>query len=560
MGPVRPGDDSIRRVADDYLAAMLERHPETITYYGLDGPHDRLTDNSPEALAAWREAEDAFLGRVRALPRPRPGEEDWATYGILREALEGSIGMRVCRIEWWHVSQADGWQVNIPYLAEIQPVEDDEARAQALARARALPRYLEQEIENLRTGLAHGYSAPKRSVRIVADEVRGLMGPRSPLASPARRAGVASFEAQYRAVLAEEVEPALARYVEFLEQEYLPAAREDVAVSANPGGARCYAAAVRAHSTLKMSARRIHTLGLEQVASIRAEMAAIARRTFATDDVTALLEALRTDPRHAFRKRKEIVEYAQAALARAQAEAPKWFGLLPKADVRIEPYPAYREASGTGEYQSSSADGGRPGIFYIPTSNPTQRPRAGQESLCFHETVPGHHLQGAIALERGDAVHPLARYLYTSGYGEGWALYAERLADEMGLYGDEVDRLGMLSDQAARAARLVVDTGLHAFGWTREQAVEYMRANTLWSPADIEAEVDRYIVWPGQATAYMLGMLEIMRLRAEAEQALGDRFDIRAFHDRILEDGSVPLPLLEEKIEHWLDEIGDAED
>jgi uncharacterized protein (DUF885 family) len=558
-GPTRPGDaDAIRSVADDYLAAMLARYPETVTYYGLDGRHDRLTDNSPEALAAWHATEDAFLARVRAIARPRPGDEGWATYGILREALEASVATRVCRSAWWHVSQADGWQVNIPYLAEIQPVRDEDARAQALARARALPRYVDQEIANLRAGLEHGYSAPKRSVRIVADEVRGLMGRRSPLASPARRAGVASFEAQYRAVLAEEVEPALARYVAFLEEEYLPAARDDVAVSANPGGARCYAAAVRAHSTLRLSARHIHAIGLEQVASIRAEMGDIARRTFATNDVTALLEALRTDPRHAFAKRAQIVDYAQAALARAQTAAPKWFGLLPKADVRIEPYPAYREASGTGEYQSSSEDGKRPGIFYVPTAHPAQRPRAGQESLCFHETIPGHHLQGAIALERGDAIHPLARYVYTSGYGEGWALYAERLADEMGLYSDEIDRLGMLSDQAARAARLVVDTGLHAFGWTREQAVDYMRANTLWSPDDIEAEVDRYIVWPGQATAYMLGTLEIVRLRAEAEEALGDRFDIRAFHDRVLEDGNVPLPLLEEKIEHWLDALAET--
>jgi uncharacterized protein (DUF885 family) len=179
--------------------------------------------------------------------------------------------------------------------------------------------------------------------------------------------------------------------------------------------------------------------------------------------------------------RAEIVRYAQSALERAQAAVPKWFGLLPRAGVRIEAYPAYREASGTGEYQSSSEDGTRPGTFYIPTSNPTQRPRAGQESLCFHETVPGHHLQGAIALERGDRLHPLARYVYTSGYAEGWALYAERLADEMGLYSADIDRLGMLSDQAARAARLVVDTGMHALGWTRQQAVDYMLENSNWS-------------------------------------------------------------------------------
>jgi len=186
--------------------------------------------------------------------------------------------------------------------------------------------------------------------------------------------------------------------------------------------------------------------------------------------------------------------------------------------------------------------------------NPQSRPRAGQESLCFHETIPGHHLQGAIALERGGAIHPLARYLYSSGYAEGWALYAERLADEMQLYSGDIDRIGMLSDQAGRAARLVVDTGIHSMGWTRQQAVDYMLANTIWSADDIEAEVDRYIVWPGQATAYMLGMLEIMRLRTHAQDELGERFDVRAFHDRILEDGSVTLPMLGEKIAKWLSE------
>jgi uncharacterized protein (DUF885 family) len=554
LAPQRAGDpQAIRKLADDYLAAMLERYPETITYYGLEGAHDRLTDNSPEAVAAWEAQEDEFLARLRALAPPAPGEEGWAVHGILRETLEASVAMRVCRVDLWHVSQADGWQVSIPYLAELQPVRSEVERTQALTRARALASWLDSEIANLRQGLALGYSAPRGSVRIVIAEVRGLLEPESPLGSPARRAGVAGFEAAYRSALDGEVRPALRRYIEFLEKEYLPAAREEISITANPHGARCYGAAIRSHSTLTLSPRRIHALGLGQIADIRGEMLAIARRSFATDDVGALLERLRTDPQYAFRTRKEIVAYAQAALERAQAAAPKWFGLLPRAAVRIEPYPAYREASGTGEYQSSSEDGARPGIFYIPTVNPTKRPRAGQESLCFHETVPGHHLQGAIALERGDAIHPLARYLYSSGYGEGWGLYAERLADEMGLYSGDIDRMGMLSDQAARAARLVVDTGIHAFGWSRQQAIDYMRANTIWSLDDIEAEVDRYIVWPGQATAYMLGMLEIQRLRARAEDELGERFDIRAFHDRVLEDGSVPLPLLGAKIEHWID-------
>jgi len=233
---------------------------------------------------------------------------------------------------------------------------------------------------------------------------------------------------------------------------------------------------------------------------------------------------------------------------------PDAFGRLPRAGVEIRPYPAYRENSGTGETLSSSADASRPGIYFIAVRDPTQRSIAGLESTLFHETYPGHHLQGAIALELGDRVHPLARYLSNSGYAEGWALYSERLADELGLYRGPLDRLGMLSDQAARAARLVVDSGIHALGWSRERAVETLRANTAWTPGDIEAEVDRYIAWPGQATAYMLGMLEIRRLRERAEAELGPGFDLRAFHDRVLESGSITLPMLNDSIEAWIRE------
>jgi len=219
-----------------------------------------------------------------------------------------------------------------------------------------------------------------------------------------------------------------------------------------------------------------------------------------------------------------------------------------------KPYPAYRENSGTGEYHASSEDGTRPGIYYIAVRDPERRSIAGQQSVLYHETYPGHHLQGAIALELGDRVHPLARYLWNSGYGEGWALYSERLADELGLYSGPLDRLGMLSDQAARAARLVVDSGIHTQGWSRQQAVDYMLSNTAWQPGDSHAEVDRYIAWPGQAPAYMLGMLEIRRLRNRAEAELGEEFDLREFHDRVLGTGSITLPMLEESIEAWIAE------
>jgi len=304
-------------------------------------------------------------------------------------------------------------------------------------------------------------------------------------------------------------------------------------------------------TTISPSADSIHETGLEQIANIRADMQAIIDEHYDGGEIEPFLLRLNVDPQFTFNSEEEILQTAINSLAGIREILPEVFGLLPKADVIVKPYPAYR-ASATGEYWSSSEDGTRPGIFYIPTSNPEQRSRTGQQSFLYHETYPGHHLQGAIALELGDKVHPIARYLWNSGYGEGWALYSERLMDELDLYTTPLDRMGMLSDQGARAARLVIDTGLHTRGWTRQQAVDYMLANTAWPPIDIESEINRYIAWPGQANAYMLGMLEIMKLRALAEQELGDKFNIREFHSRVLENGSVTLPMLEEAVVTWI--------
>ena len=543
---------SLERLADEYMEAYLERYPERATYFGIpDHRHDRLTDNSLAALGGWQTREDDWLASLRELDVDAPaGSRDWVLYGILLETLEASVARRVCRHELWAINDTAGWQIDLPYIAEIQPVGTDELRRQSLARARALAGFLDTEIANLREGLRLGYSVPRGNVRLVADQVRGLLDPDSPLGSPAQRDPDPDFQAESAEVVEQVMAPALRRYLGFLETEYEPAARETIAVAAIPRGAECYRAAVRYHSTVDVPPREIHDLGLRQMAVIQAEMREIAERNFGTSDLPGLLRRLTTAREFAFSSSDEILQHAQDALARARQAMPRFFGIMPKADVAIEPYPAYREA--TGEYQSPAEDGSRPGLYYIPVSNPERRPRVVYESLTYHETIPGHHLQLAIAVERGEHSHPLARYLDNSGFSEGWGLYSERLADEMGLYGSELDRMGMLGDQAARAARLVIDSGIHEFGWSRQQAVDYMTAHTTWAPQDIETEIDRYIIWPGQATAYMLGMLKIRQLRQRAEAALGSSFRIADFHDRILEDGGVTLGMLDEKIAHWI--------
>ncbi|HEV3059535.1 MAG TPA: DUF885 domain-containing protein [Vicinamibacterales bacterium] len=550
-----PPDGRVKLFADSYLSAYFDRFPEVATQYGVPGRHhDKLTDNSLAAERAWEAREDRMLGELKAVDRSTIASGPLrATYAIALQALEGDVAKRICRDELWPVSQMTGWQVAYGYLVTIQPVGTDEARREALARWSSLPKYLDTEIDNLRAGIAQGYTSPKLNVRIVLDQVRSLAATPvkdSPFASPAQRDKSPEFQKAFTDLLVTGINPAMTRYADFLEREYLPAARDAIAVSANPNGVQCYDASVLYHSSVAKTAREVHELGLRQNAELGAEMKAIGERTFKTADVPTLLQRVRTDPKYKFKSREDKIAYSQAALARAKAAVPAWFGLLPKADVVIQPYPKFREKNAPNEYNPPAEDGSRPAVFFISAYQAEQQSRVEDESTAFHETVPGHHLQGAIALERKD-IHPIGRYLFNSGYAEGWALYTERLADEMKLYSSDLDRLGMLSSQALRASRLVVDSGLHTLGWTRQQAIDYMLAHTAESRHDVESEVDRYIIFPGQATAYMIGRLEIGEARAEAEKAMGATFDIKAFHDRVLEDGGVPIAYLREKVRAW---------
>ena len=549
-------DAAVRTLADAYLAGYFDRNPDAVTVYGVPGRrHDKLPDNSLDALDAWHAREDAWIAQAKQIdPAAIETPALRATYAIVREALEGSAAARVCRYELWTVSQmVNGWQAQFGYLVTIQPVGTDQARADALARWSRLPRYVDTEIANLRKGLAAGYSAPKGNVRLVIDQMNALVRGAtadSPFDSPSVRDKTPAFAREFDLLVREQIVPAFARYRDVLQKEYLPAARDAIAVSAIPNGAACYDASVRFHSSLAVAARQVHETGVQQVAQLDAEMTTIGQRSFGTTDVPALLQRARVDPQYLFKSREDLIAYSQAALARAKAKMRDGFDLLPKADVVIQPYPKFREKSGPNEYNPPAEDGSRPAVFFINAYQAEKKSRTEAESTAFHETIPGHHLQGTIALERKD-IHPIGRYLGNAGYIEGWALYAERLADEMQLFSSDLDRLGMLSSQALRAARLVVDSGIHALGWSRQQAIDYMLAHTAEPEDDVVSEVDRYIIYPGQATAYMLGNLEIRASRDEAQRTLGPRFDLKQFHDRVLEDGAVPVSFLHDKIRRW---------
>ncbi len=548
----------INTLADQYMARWVETFPDFATVLGVtSAPHARLPIRTPEAIASWEAFEDSLVRALEAveastLPEGHPAA---VTHGFLHATLRNAIDWRACRMDWWNVSPTwTGWLSSMASLSESQPIGTAEGQKAAATRFAALPDYVTGEIALLRQGIAAGYTAPRHNVDAVIAQADAL------LASPIDQwpwvvmapDSLAEFRARMAQIGDTAIRGAISSYRDFLQNEYFPAARTAIGVSANPNGDACYRAAIRYHATVEMTPEAVHQVGLDQMAVIRAEMEAIAERMFGSPDVAAALAALRSDPAYLMGSREATLALARDAVARSKAAAPQWFGILPRADVVVEPVPGFAEASAPGAFYNSPAeDGSRPGRYSINLYESETKPRAGIEATAFHEAFPGHHLQIAIAMER-EVLHPIQRYLFLSGFGEGWALYTERLSEEMGLYSADVDRFGLLSNEALRAARLVVDAGMHALGWTREQSIQYMLDNTAESRGSVTAEVDRYIAVPGQATAYMLGSLEIARLRAEAQATLGERFDIREFHDRVLEDGAMPLSMLREKIERWI--------
>lgn len=546
---------AVNALADQYVREFYSAFPEAAVFADTrlaDG--GALEDNSAAAIARWQSEEDAMLAKLATIDAASlAGRPEWATLGTLREQLVASKNARVCRLELWSVSPApNGWMATLTEVADVQPVGSDSARRNAIRRIRATSKYLDNEIVNLRAGLEAGYTAPAVLVRGVISQINDMLEDApgsSPFAAAAQRDSTPGFRAQLGAAVSGDVYPAMRRYLGFLQREYLPRARTTIAVSALPNGFACYRASARLSSSLDIAPDSVHRLGLAQIARLEREMRDIAQRDFKTSDVPALLRRLRTDTAYTFHTRQEIRDTARAAIARAQKAMPRWFGILPKAGDVVRDYPEFRQIAGAIGEANPGVDG-KPATFLINTYDPTHKPRASFEALAFHEGVPGHGLQLTIATELKDA-HPMSRYFFSSGYVEGWALYAEGLAEEMGLYSSSMGKLGLRASQSARAARLVVDPAIHTMGWTREQAVAYMKAHTTWDDRLIEAEVDRYIAWPGQATSYMLGQMTILALRQQAKDALGPKFDIRAFHDQVLGSGNLTLPQLREKIQLW---------
>ena len=555
--PAARAQDDARRVtelADAFVAAIFRESPESGTLFALpDARHDRLSDNSLAAVARTAAFNDSLLRELDAVSADRlRGRPEWVVHGFLRESLESSRAARVCRRELWPINQMFGWQVGLGQLAAAQPVGTDDFRAQALARWRQLPRWLDTEVANLREGLRLGYTTPKRNVQLVVDQLDALLAAppeQSPFWSPAARDSAPGFREAWRALIADEITPAIRRYRDFLRDTYLPGARESQALAALPGGRACWMAQYRGYTTVERTPEEVFELGRRTVERNQADMRRLGRELFGTDDPGALRERITADSANRFSGRDEILAFSRAAVERAKGVMPRWFGRVPEAEARVEPIEAYREAAASSHYQDPADDGSRPGTYWIQLYRPEEQTRGVAEITAFHETYPGHHLQIALARERPSA-HPITRFADNSGYVEGWGRYSESLAEEMGLYTLPHSRI---QRRAWPARGMVADPAFHMLGWTREQVIAYvMEAGRTreWG----ENLVDRIAILPAQLTAYDTGALEIFALRQAAQERLGDRFDIREFHDRLLEDGSLTLRMLREKMERWMAE------
>ena len=549
--------ERVDRIAAEFVDGYYSQYPEEAYESGYpDAPSNRFGDHSRESTARWNQNVDQWLQELDSIELTAlNGTPAATTYLFAFDRLQAIADRRVCESALWNISPTwTGWQTMLNETLAVQPVTTPQQRTEALERLADLPRFVDIEISNLRQGMETGYLAPQTNVMTVAGQITSLLDmpvDDSPLFSPASRSDNAEFVGDYRDLLVNDVQAALARYRDYLLDEYT--GREPIGVRENPDGTKCYSASVRYWSSLSIEPEDIHRAGLSNMSRIQSEMLAMAKESFGTDDVGALLQDLKTNPLYTFASEEEMLDHVKAAVKRGEAAVHEWFGNVPDAEIVVVAYPAYEKNSGGGFYSAGSPDGKRPGTYKVGTYNPRGVSKAGQESTAFHESWPGHHLQGSVAL-RNESLHPILRYMGVSGSGEGWALYTEKLADEMGLYSSAVTRMGMLSDEAHRAARLVVDTGMHVMGWTRQEAIDYLLENTALGLDNVSYEIDRYAAVPGQATSYLLGSLEIQRLRALAERELGDAFDIRVFHDRILENGAVTLPMLAESIEAWIGE------
>jgi prolyl oligopeptidase len=553
-------NDSLRNLAQRYWDATMERNPTWATAIGDHRFNDRLEDAGEAGREEWTATLKALLDEVRRIPAGALSAEDRLTRDLLERDIKDKRRRIECGLHLVPLDPLDGPHIRFPLILVSHPFRNAADFRDYVARLRAFPRQAEQVIDNMRAGVQRRFVSPRVTIKKVIPQLQThIVGDvtRSEFYAPVEKAGKLGDQ-EKRAVTAEiadaistAVVPAYRRLLAYVEGDYLPACRSTVGIGSVPGGDKIYETLVYLNTTVRLSPDEIHELGLTEVARIRGEMAKIKEQVAFDGTLDEFLTHMRTDARYRFTSADELYAAADKILQRTKPLMKRLFNRLPKADCVMKPIEAFRAASSpVAFYNSPPEDGSRPGYFYINTYAPKERLRFTLEALTYHESIPGHHFQ--MALDQENAALPkFRRYAGFTAYVEGWALYTEKLGYEIGGYGEPYSRFGQLTFEMWRACRLVVDTGMHFQDWSRQRAIDYLAANTSLALLNIEAEVDRYISWPGQALAYKVGELKILQLRKEAQRAHGDRFDLRAFHDALLSGGAMPIDMLEKRMRDW---------
>jgi uncharacterized protein (DUF885 family) len=557
----------LHTLLDAYFEDNLRLNPLLATYIGDNRYNDRLPNTlGPEYRAEVHAVNQRYLDDVRRIDAVQLSPADRISYDIFVRERARALESERFPDELLPINQAGSLLTRMPALGSgtsAQPFATVQDYENWLHRLDGLVVWIDQAIENMRIGIARGVVQPRPVMEKVLPQVESFIAARpedSQYYSPVRKfpdtIPVAERERltqAYAREIADKVIPAHRRLRDFIRDEYLPKTRSSVAWTALPDGEAWYAFMVEEHTTTVLTPDEIHAIGLSEVARIRGAMDEVRQRVGFPGDLQAFFRHMESDPQFYFTQGSDLLNGYRQLKIRIDAALPKLFAVFPKADYEVREVEAFRAASAAGGYyQAASADGSRPGVFYVNTYNLKAQPKYGMETLSLHEASPGHHFQISIQQELQDL--PKFRRFggHYTAYVEGWALYAESLGKELGMFTDPYQWFGRLNDEMLRAMRLVVDTGLHEKGWTREQAIRYMLDNSTLAESDVVSEVERYVVWPGQALGYKVGDLRIQALRRKGEHALGPKFDLRDFHRELLCDGAVPLDVLEAKVDRWI--------
>ncbi len=547
---------------DREWAFRVSENPLLATSVGRHEYDDRLpvigSVDQRRRGETWR----GFLAELRRMDRAELSVGDRVNYDIFEQQLEVLVAEIEFRSYEIPLNADSGFHMSFARLPVNVPLRTAADFENYLSRLRAFPKYMDQQIANMRAGMDRNFVLPAVvlegyeatiAVHVVGDPADSVFfRPFHDMPASILKSTREALNLQALVVIEADVVRAYSRFFEFMVDEYIPQARTDIAASSLPNGNAYYAQQIRQYTTLDMTAQEIHALGLEEVARIRVEMLEVISEVGFEGGFQAFLGHLRTDPIFYPKTAQELMRYAAYLAKKMDAQLPKLFRTLPRLPYGVEPVPeSIAPKYTTGRYVTAPFGSTRAGTYWVNTYALDKRPLYNMEALTLHEAVPGHHIQIALANEIED-LPAFRRFSYLSAFGEGWGLYAEWLGLEVGFYTDPYSNFGRLSYEMWRACRLVVDTGMHALGWTRQQAMDYLAANTALALHNIRTEIDRYISWPAQALAYKLGEMKIKSLRRKAERVLGSRFDVRDFHDAVLLQGAVPLPVLERQVEEWI--------